>query len=175
MGKLIPFLVLLLTFSSCGLLKEARQTNRASRLIEKAKRIDPKMVSVRTEEKTLHIPVQTVQGRFSAPVELPEVLVRSQEFSLNPPTELSPTTDLSFHFEDSSISALIRIHKDSLFLDYELKASTIEFTYTDTTDVLNPVRIEKAPLWHRLFGSVQVLFWILLALFLGFAIGKFLR
>jgi hypothetical protein len=170
-----------------------RLDNRSAKLMEKAVTINPAISTTLTEKKTLKGIIPSSEGIFET--QLNALTHEDEVESAKKPTQLiSHTTDhsrnidiqsptswntddrlsnLSFSFEDSSLHAHIQITNNKLRLRYEIKEIPYEIAYVDTTIVIQPTEHKKQGFFQsmRLFKSV--LFWILIAALIGFAIGRF--
>ena len=183
MKRLLPFLILILIFGSCSLSKEARRSNRAADLIEKAMRIDPSVVSGREVEipVTLEIPERKGSIDFeikpllnsdsliaiidAAPDQAPRIIRQIVEM----PCEVD-----EIPFEDSLLVGTFTVENGKALFDYTIKADSVSGSVTAMTDTINPTRVEKPGLLGKINQLSRLIIYLIAAFVVGIAVGKFL-
>lgn len=169
MTRALLISITILTLASCGSTKEIRRANRAARLVEKAKRIDPSIARRDTALIPITVRFPSIQGRITTRPAVPTINEKPVYLSNESNTDISPVP-APIPFEDDTLRATVSFNPDgSVSLDYTIKPREKDTTATTTFERITPTVYKPMPLpwWKKLLMAIGSLTLIALAIYVS--------
>lgn len=175
MNRLIYISLALLLLTSCSAERQAmRRANRAAKLIEKAKRIDPTIAQMQVIEHNISMRSPQVDARIVQQLAIPlQNESPDSPFILHPSSftkDTLPATVFPIYLQDDSLTARISLQDGNIVLDYTIAPQPCDtLIKTEYEKIDAPRYIPKPLTWlQRTRITIGDISLIILLIYIGY-------
>ena len=148
LNRVVMAALLICLMTACGASREARRSNRAAKLVEKAKILDPAII----QGDTILLPVTLTAPEILGHIEsnVPALPEEAKKTDL-PPTKLA----------DEHLEATVSMVNGRMRIDYKIKEKEVKGSAHVVQNKIEPTRVEKLNFWEKVNSLVVFFFWVL--------------